>query len=77
MVCLTENPVKSRGFGGLSFSNLENQDGARISDSKTISKDFLEKVLDRFKKIWRWDSRNYIDSLVLFKSRFDFTLTQF
>ena len=42
-----ENPVKSRVFGVLYFSNLENQDGARISVSKTISKDFLEKLLDK------------------------------
>ena len=72
-----ENPVKSRAFGVLSFPNSETSDGVRISDSKTISKTFLEKTLDRFKKIWRLDSHNYIDTLVLFKSRFDFTPTQF
>ena len=42
-----ENPVKSRAFGVLSFPKSETVDGARISASKTISKDFLEKVLDK------------------------------
>ena len=42
-----ENPVKSRAFGVLSFSKPETSDGARFSASKTISKDFLEKVLDK------------------------------
>ena len=42
-----ENPVKSRAFGVLSFSKPETVDGARISASKTISKDFLEKLLDK------------------------------
>ena len=42
-----ETPDVSRVFGVLSFSKPETSDGARISDSKTISKDFLEKVLDK------------------------------
>ena len=41
-----ENPVKSRAFGVLSFQKSKTVDGARISASKTISKDFLEKVLE-------------------------------
>ena len=72
-----ENPVKSRAFGVLLFQKPETSDGARNSVSKTISKTFLEKTLDRFKKIWQLDSHNYIDTLVLFKPRFDFTPTQF
>ena len=72
-----ENPVNSRVFGALPFSKPETVDGARLSVSKTISKTFLEKTLDRFKKIWRLDSHNYIDTVVLFKPRFDFTPTQF
>ena len=42
-----ENPVKSRAFGVLSFWKPETSDGARISVSKTISKTFLEKPLDK------------------------------
>ena len=42
-----ENPVKSRAFGVLSFQKSKTPSGARISASKTISKDFLEKVLDK------------------------------
>ena len=42
-----ENPVNSRAFGVLSFPKPETVDGAGISASKTISKDFLEKVLDK------------------------------
>ena len=42
-----ENPVNSRAFGVLSFPKPETPSGARISASKTISKDFLEKVLDK------------------------------
>ena len=42
-----ENPVKSRAFGVLLFPNPEAVDGARISASKTNSKYFLEKVLDK------------------------------
>ena len=42
-----ENPVKSRAFSVLSFQKPETVDGARISASKTISKDFLENVLDK------------------------------
>ena len=42
-----ENPVKSRAFGVLLFPKPETVDGARISASKTISNDFLEKVLDK------------------------------
>ena len=42
-----ENPVKSRVFGVLLFQKPETSDRARISASKTISKDFLEKVLDK------------------------------
>ena len=47
MIENAENPVKSRAFGVLPFSKPETSDGARISASKTISKDFLEKVLDK------------------------------
>ena len=47
MVENAENPVNSRAFGVLSFPKPETVDGARISASKTISKDFLEKVLDK------------------------------
>ena len=42
-----ENPVNSRAFGVLSFQKPETVDSARISASKTISKDFLEKLLDK------------------------------
>ena len=42
-----ENPVKSRDFGVLSFQKSKTVDGARISASKTSSKVFLEKVLDK------------------------------
>ena len=42
-----ENPDVARAFGVLSFQKLETVDGARFSASKTISKDFLEKVLDK------------------------------
>ena len=42
-----ENPVKSRAFGVLLFSKTETVDSARFSASKTISKDFLEKLLDK------------------------------
>ena len=42
-----ENPDVSRVFGVLSFPKSETSSGARISASKTISKDFLEKVLDK------------------------------
>ena len=42
-----ENPVKSRAFGVFSFPKPETLDGARISVSKTISKTFLEKFLDK------------------------------
>ena len=42
-----ENLDVARVFGVLSFPKSENTDGARISVSKTISKDFLEKVLDK------------------------------
>ena len=42
-----ENPVKSRDFGVLSFQKSKTVDGARISASKRISKDFLEIVLDK------------------------------
>ena len=47
MIENAENPVKSRAFGVLSFPKPETVHGARISASKTISKDFLEKVLDK------------------------------
>ena len=46
-----ENPDVARAFGVLPFPRPENQDGARISASKTISKDFLEKVLDKSARI--------------------------
>ena len=42
-----ENPVKSRAFGVLSFRKFKTPSGARISVSKTISKTFLEKPLDK------------------------------
>ena len=42
-----ENPINSRAFGVLSFRKSENISGARISVSKTISKTFLEKSLDK------------------------------
>ena len=42
-----ENPDVARAFGVLSFPKPETSSSARISDSKTISKDFLEKVLDK------------------------------
>ena len=42
-----ENPDVSRVFGVLSFPKSKTPSGARISASKTISKDFLEKVLDK------------------------------
>ena len=42
-----ENPVNSRVFGVLSFPKPETVGGARISVSKTISKTFLEKLLDK------------------------------
>ena len=42
-----ENPVKSRAFGVLSFPKPKTSSSARISASKTVSKDFLEKVLDK------------------------------
>ncbi|MBE6535669.1 MAG: hypothetical protein E7677_03505 [Ruminococcaceae bacterium] len=51
MIENAENPVKSRVFGVLSFPKSEAVDGVRISASKTISKDFLEKVLDKFAPI--------------------------
>jgi len=47
MVENAENPHVARVFGVLSFPKPETSDGARISASKTISKDFLEKVLDK------------------------------
>ena len=42
-----ENPVKSRAFGVLLFPKSKTSGSARTSASKTISKDFLEKVLDK------------------------------
>ena len=42
-----ENPVVSRVFGVLSFPKSKTPSGARISASKTISKTFLEKLLDK------------------------------
>ena len=42
-----ENPDVARAFGVLSFLKSKTPSGARISVSKTISKDFLEKVLDK------------------------------
>ena len=47
MIENAENPNVARAFGVLSFPKPETSDGARISASKTISKDFLEKVLDK------------------------------
>ena len=42
-----ETPDVARVFGVLPFQKSETVDGARISASKTISKDFLEKLLDK------------------------------
>ena len=42
-----ENPVNSRAFGVFSFPKSKTPSGARISVSKTISKTFLEKSLDK------------------------------
>ena len=42
-----ENPVNSRAFGVLSFPKSKTSSSARISASKTVSKDFLEKSLDK------------------------------
>ena len=42
-----ENPVKSRAFGVFPFPKTETSDGARNFVSKTISKTFLEKLLDK------------------------------
>ena len=42
-----ENPDVARVFGVLSFPKTETSDNARISVSKTISKTFLEKLLDK------------------------------
>ena len=42
-----ENPVKSRDFGVLPFQKYKTPSSTRIYASKTISKDFLEKVLDK------------------------------
>ena len=47
MIENAENPVNSRVFGVLSFPKSQNLSGARISVSKTISKTFLEKSLDK------------------------------
>ena len=47
MIENAENPVNSRVFGALPFSKPETVDGARLSVSKTISKTFLEKSLDK------------------------------
>ena len=42
-----ENPDVARAFGVLSFQKSKTSGSARISASKTISKVFLEKVLDK------------------------------
>ena len=42
-----ENPDVARAFGVLTFPKSENPSSARISTSKTISKTFLEKSLDK------------------------------
>ena len=42
-----ENPANSRAFGVLSFPKPKTPCGARNSASKTISKTFLEKLLDK------------------------------
>ena len=47
MIENAENPDVARAFGVLSFSKFKTPSGAIISASKTISKDFLEKVLDK------------------------------
>ena len=47
MIENAENPDVARAFGVLSFSKPETSDRARISVSKTISKTFLEKPLDK------------------------------
>ena len=47
MIENAENPDVARAFGVLSFPKPETVDCARIFASKTISKDFLEKLLDK------------------------------
>ena len=42
-----ENPDVARVFGVLSFQKSKTPSGVRISVSKTISKTFLEKSLDK------------------------------
>ena len=42
-----ENPDVARAFGVFPFPKTETSDGARIFVSKTISKTFLEKLLDK------------------------------
>ena len=54
-----ETPVKSRAFGVLLFPKPETSDGARISVSKTISKTFLEKPLDKSAPISPWQATLY------------------
>ena len=46
-----ENPDVARAFGVLSFPKSETLDDARIFVSKTISKTFLEKYLDKYAPI--------------------------
>ena len=60
-----EKPVKSRAFGVLSFSKPETVDSARFSASKTNSKDFLEKVLDKSAPKRPVASHKYLDELAI------------
>ena len=60
-----ENPDVSRIFGVLSFPKSETVDGARISASKTISKDFLEKVLDKSAPIRPVASHRCLDKFAI------------
>ena len=47
MIENAETPVNSRDFGVLSFQESKTPSGVRNSASKTISKTFLEKPLDK------------------------------
>ena len=60
-----ENPDVARVFGVLSFQKPETVDGAIISASKTISKDFLEKVLDKSAPICPVAVHKYLDELAI------------
>ena len=60
-----ENPDVARVFGVLSFPKLETSDRARISASKTISKDFLEIVLDKSTTISPVASHRCLDEFAI------------